>query len=123
MNNIVFRSAKVLVEDIKSKKISVVEVVSAFLDHIKQNNPKVNAIFELRDEDEILKDAHEKDGQINSGTAKGLLHGLPLTIKDSFLVKGLKNSNGDPLLRNYVAQEDAELVKRIKNEGDRKSVV
>ncbi len=117
MKNIVFTSANELVENIKSKKISVVEVVTAFLNHIKENNSQINAICDLRNEEDILKEALQKDEDIKLGKQLGILHGLPLTIKDSFLVKGLKNSNGDPLLRNYIATEDAELVKRLKNEG------
>ena len=117
MKHIVFTSATELIEKIKSKKLSVVEVVTAFLDNIEKNNPSINAVIDLRDKADILKEAAEKDAAIHSGKDIGLLHGLPLTIKDAFLVKGLKNSNGDPLLRNYVATEDAELVKRLKKEG------
>jgi len=117
MKNIVFTSAKELVYNIKSQKISVVEVVTIFLNHIKANNPKLNAICDLKKEEAIISEALQKDEEIKSGKQLGLLHGLPLTIKDAFLVKGLKNSNGDPLLRNYVAEEDAELVKRLQNEG------
>lgn len=117
MGNIVYTSANELVKNIKSKEISVVEVVTAFLNHIKENNPKTNAICDLKNEKEILREAFQKDEEIKLGKQLGLLHGLPLTIKDSFLVEGLKNSNGDPLLRNYVAEEDAELVKRLKDEG------
>ena len=117
MKNIIFKSANELVENIKSKKNSVVEVVTAFLNHIKKNNPKINAICDLKSDEEILREALLKDEDLKLGKPLGLLHGLPLTIKDSFLVKGLKNSNGDPLLRNHIAEEDAELVKRLKNEG------
>ena len=117
LENLVFTSATELVKNIKSNKISVVEVVTAFLNHIKENNPKINAICDLKNEEEILKEASKRDEEVKLGKQVGLLHGLPLTIKDSFLVKGLKNSNGDPLLRNYIATEDAELIKRLKNEG------
>lgn len=117
LKNIVFTSAYELVENIKSKKISVVEVVTAFLNQIKQHNPKINAICDLKNEEDILREAAQKDEEIKQGKQLGLLHGLPLTIKDSFLVKGLKTSNGDPMLRNYIAIEDAELIKRLKNEG------
>ena len=117
MKDITYRSARTLVNEIKSREISVVEVVTCFLNQIKKYNPVVNAIFELRNEEEIINEARKKDEQIKTGKAAGLLFGLPLTVKDSFLVKGLKNSNGDPLLRNYIAEEDAELVKRLKNEG------
>lgn len=117
MKNLLKISASNLVSEIKLGKISVVEVVSFYLNRIKKYNGSINAIFELRDEEEILQEARLKDENLKIGKNTGLLYGLPLTIKDSFLVKGLKNSNGDPLLRNYVAEEDAELIKRLKNEG------
>lgn len=84
---------------------------------MSQNNPLINAVCDLRNKEEILKEALQKDEDVRLGRSLRILHGLPLTVKDSFLVKGLKNSNGDPLLRNYVAKEDAELIKRLKKEG------
>ena len=110
-------SAVEITEKIRIGEISVIQTVKAFLSQIEKYNPTVNAIFDLRDKEEIINEAREKDEQIKRGKARGHLFGLPLTVKDSFLVKGLKNSNGHPLLRNYIAQEDAELVKRLKNEG------
>ncbi|NRA51933.1 MAG: amidase [Phaeodactylibacter sp.] len=117
MEEIVFSSASTLLEDIISRKRSVVDVVAAFLTHIRKHNPAINAVCDLRAEDDILCEAREKDEALKSGKKVGLLHGLPMTIKDSFFVKGLINSNGDPFLRNYRAEEDAELVKRLKAEG------
>ncbi|MFV8345464.1 amidase [Flavobacterium sp. ZB4P13] len=117
MKNIIFESAINIGQKIKSKEISVVEIAEAFLNQIDKHNPKVNAIYQLRDREEIIKEAKEKDLQIANGEKLGLLHGIPINIKDSFLVKGLKTSNGDPMLRNYVATEDAELVKRLKEAG------
>ncbi|WP_196888482.1 amidase [Aureivirga sp. CE67] len=110
-------SANEIATKIKNKEISVVKTVNAFLDRIEEKNPIVNAIVDLRKKEEILEEAKQKDLQIQNGEKLGLLHGLPVTIKDSFLVNGLKNSNGDPMLRNYMAEEDAELVKRLKSEG------
>jgi amidase len=117
MENIVFESAAIIVQKIKSKEISVVRIIEAYLNQIDNYNSKVNAIYQLRDKAEILEEAKEKDLQIANGKELGLLHGIPITIKDSFLVKDLKTSNGDPLLRNYVATEDAELVKKLKDAG------
>lgn len=117
MKQIVYTSATELVRKIKSREISVKEVVTAFLEQIKANNSTINAIIDLRNEQDILAEAAQKDEAIRQNTAIGLLHGLPMTIKDSFFVKGLINSNGDPLQRNYVATEDAELVKRLKAAG------
>ncbi len=110
-------SASKIALKIKNREISVLQTVNAFLKRIEQVNPIVNAICELRKKEDILNDAREKDLLIQKGEIYGLLFGVPITIKDSIQVIGLKNSNGDPLLKNYVASEDAELVKRLKNEG------
>ncbi|CAL2105216.1 amidase [Tenacibaculum sp. 190524A02b] len=102
---------------IKNREISVTQTVEAFLNRIEQINPIVNAICELRKKEDILSEAREKDALLQKGEQTERLFGIPVTIKDSILVKGLKNSNGDPILKNYVATEDAELVKRLKSEG------
>src|SRR5690554_985433 len=117
MKEIIFTPAKELVENITTGKMSSVDVVTAFLENIKRNNPTINAVFDLCNEQDILKEASEKDEEIKAGKKPGLLHGLPLTIKDSFLVKGLLNSNGNPFLRNFRADEDAALITRLKAEG------
>lgn len=117
MKNIVFESATELIKKIKAKEITVEETVTAFLNHIEKFNPRINAISDLREKEEILNEARDKDLDIEQGKSLGLLHGLPITIKDSFLAEGLKNSNGDPFSRNFVATEDAELVKRLKDAG------
>ncbi|HAA23976.1 MAG TPA: amidase, partial [Cytophagales bacterium] len=115
--SLVFLPATELLSKIKTRQLTVVEVVSAFLDQIERHNPELNSVIDLRDREDILAEAEAKDLALAQGEELGLLHGLPMTVKDSFLVKGLKNSNGDPLLRNYVAEKDAELVKRLKQAG------
>lgn len=114
---LVYASASSLVQRIKFREISVVQLVTAFLEQIRRYNPVLNAIFDLRSETEILAEAQEKDNLLASGKATGALFGLPMTIKDNFMVKGLKTSNGNPLFRKYIADTDAELVKRLKDAG------
>ncbi len=110
-------SATEIAFKVKNKEISVLETVNAFLKRIEKINPIVNAICELRKKEDLLNEARKKDTLLEKGKQTGLLFGVPITIKDSIQVKGLKNSNGDPMLKNYIATEDAELVKRLKNEG------
>ena len=71
-----------LVERIKSRKLAVREVVSAFLDRIEAVNPCVNAIVSLRDRDDILRDADGKDALLAAGREAGPLLALPIAIKD-----------------------------------------
>jgi len=110
-------SATEIALKIKSKEISVTQTVNAFLERIEQINPLVNAISDMRKKEDLINEAKEKDLQIKEGKKLGVLFGVPITIKESFLVKGLKTTNGDPMLRNNIATKDAELVKRLKNAG------
>ena len=100
----------------KSRSIGGGSSVTAFLTQVEKCNPTINAICDLRSREDVLKEARQKDEMLLQGEV-GALHGLPMTVKDCFWVKGLKTSNGHPLYRHYVAQEDAELVKRLKNAG------
>ena len=109
LKNIVFTSANELVENIKSKKVSIVEVATAFLEQIKKHNSKVNAICDLRNEEEILTEARQKDEDIRLRKKLGILHGLPLTIKDSFFVKGLKKFKRRPFPKKNI------LLKKMPN--------
>ena len=114
--NIIYLTASQIVDQIKSRKLSVTEVVTVFLAQIERHNSIINAIFDIRDKEDILEEAQEKDRLLNEGIVMQL-HGLPITIKDNLWVEGLKVSNGHPLYRNFVADKDAELVKRLKNAG------
>ncbi len=117
MEPLVYLTTRELVQKIKAKELTVVAVVTAYLKQIEKYNPVLNAIIDLKSRDEILNEAKEKDQHIAGEKKLGALHGIPMTVKDSFLVKELKNSNGDPLLRNSIAKKDAELVKRLKDAG------
>lgn len=117
MKEIVFLSAKEIVNRIKTQQISVEEVCVAFLAQIKKHNKELNAVCELRVESQIIEEARTKDQQLKLGKPEGVLFGLPITVKDTFWVRGLKNSNGDPLQKNFIAKEDAELIKALKKEG------
>ena len=117
MKSIVFKSATEITRMIRSKKITCVEVVKQFLDHIEKYHDSVNAISDIKDRAEILKEAAKRDEQLNNGEVLGPLHGLPITVKDTFNVKGLISSNGNPNLKNNIADCDAVLVKRLKKAG------
>jgi len=117
MENIIFKSATEITKLIRDKEISCVEVTKQFLEHIKSYNTAINAIVDLRSEDDILNEAKNKDQLLKDGIALGVLHGLPMTVKDTFNVAGLISSNGNPKLKSNIAEEDAELITRLKNAG------
>jgi amidase len=117
MENIVFKSAIEILSLIHSGKVSSKEVLMAFLDQIDKYQPKINAITDLKDREVLLREAEQKDQMLKKGELMGPLHGLPMTVKDAFNVKGLISSLGIPSLRKNVAKEDAVLVQKLKNAG------
>jgi len=117
MESIIFKSATEIVQRIKTKNISSVEVCQQFLDQIEKYNSKINAITDLKNYASIITEAKEKDKEIIENKPLGLLHGLPMTVKDTYNVKGLISSNGNPQLKSNVAIEDADLIDLLKKEG------
>ena len=87
---------------IAGKKLSCVEVMTAYLDHIAVYNSKVNAIVALQDRGALLAQARERDEQLARGQVMGPLHGFPHAVKDLIPVKGIKSTSGSPILKDFV---------------------
>jgi amidase len=102
---------------IKSKRISSVEVMAAYLDHIDRANPLVNAIVSLQNRDDLLKQAKGRDEQLARGEYLGAMHGFPLAIKDLEPTKGIRTTLGSPLFKDYVPKTDSIVVERMKRAG------
>jgi amidase len=102
---------------IAARGVSCVEVATAYLDHIERTNPFFNAIVSIRDREEILIEAREKDALLARGTRQGWLHGFPQAIKDLASTKGLRTTLGSPLHRDSIPPRDAVFVQRIKRSG------
>ncbi|MEJ7671739.1 MAG: amidase [Chitinophagaceae bacterium] len=102
---------------IRQKEISCIELLSTFYNQILKYNPTINAVTDIFPLDELLKEAKKKDELINNGIIEGLLHGIPLTVKDVFSVIGLKTTIGNPLMRKHIAQENAVLINSLKKAG------
>jgi len=115
-NDLVFLSAGELAEKIKSHQVTSLEVVNAYLDHIKKHNPTLNAIVTL-DKDAAIRRAKEADAALARGELWGPLHGVPITIKDNVATRGLKTTNSYPLTADYVPDFDATVVARLRKAG------
>ena len=114
--SILFSSTTELAESIMSGKLTSYEVVTAFFEQIDKYNHMYNALVTLN-KTEALKRAKEADIALSKGEIWGKLHGVPVTIKDNYLIKGLKTTAGYEPLKNNIPDSDAEIVKLIKAEG------
>jgi amidase len=117
ISSIVMLDATALADAIRTREISCVEVMEAFLDHIAVLNPKVNAIVCLRESGDLLAEAHERDAQILRGEYLGPLHGFPFAAKELVAVKGLPHTMGSPILKDVIAPADSIMAERIRNAG------
>jgi amidase len=79
-------------------------------------NPALNAIVELRREG-AMQEAAAADRALARGDEVGPLHGVPMTIKDSFNVAGLHTTWGNPAFKDYAADADATVVHRLTQAG------
>lgn len=102
---------------IRSRRVSCVEVMTAYLDHIDELNPKVNAIVALQDREALLAQARERDDQYSRGESLGTLHGFPHAVKDLQAVKGIRTTQGSPILKDFVPPSDSPMVDRLRRAG------
>ncbi|MCJ2033074.1 amidase [Methylobacterium sp. J-068] len=102
---------------IHARRVSCVEVMTAYLDQIERLNPVVNAIVALRERTDLLSAAEERDAQAARGEFLGPLHGVPLAVKDIDAVKGLPFTQGSPIFRDRIAAADSIMVKRLRRSG------
>jgi amidase len=109
--------AAALTDAIGSRRVSCVEVMTAYLDHIETINPQVNAIVALQGRAALLAQSEERDRQLARGESMGPLHGFPLAVKDLAPVKGLPMTMGSPLLKHFMPAADGIMVERLRRAG------
>jgi len=117
LSDIVMMDARGLSTAIAARKVSCVEVMNAFLDHIAAFNPRVNAIVALQDRDNLLARARERDAQVARAQVMGPLHGFPHAVKDLQPVKGIRSTSGSPILKDFIPDHDALPVERMRAAG------
>jgi amidase len=81
--------------------------MTTYLDHIDKLNVTVNAIVALQDRADLLAKAREHDKQLARGESMGPLHGFPHAVKDLQAVKGIRTTQGSPILKDFVPPADS----------------
>jgi len=116
MLGIPFRTAKQLASLIRKQKIGCLELLDIYLKRIERYNAKINAIIFL-DVEAARKRAKQADRALAKGQVWGPLHGLPMTIKESYDVVGMPTTWGVPQYQNNYPQKNAIAVERFLNAG------
>lgn len=112
----IFKSAAELAILIRDKKATSVEITQEFINYIKNNNYKTNAFVWLF-EKEALEAAKEADLKVERGEPLGLLHGVPVCIKEQFFVKGKPCTWNSENFQGFIAPRNAPVVDAWLDEG------
>lgn len=116
MHDLTFLPAVVMVQQVREKKISPVELADAHLAKIGSLNPKLNAFVHV-DPDRVRRAARDAESAVMAGKPLGSLHGVPISVKSSVDVAGLPCESGSRLRAGYIPTQDAPLVARLRNAG------
>ena len=116
MEEVSFKSAVELAGMIRNREISSTELTSHYIRRIERYDERINAL-PVRDFDRALEAARAADDALARNQIKGALHGLPMTIKESYDIEGLPTTWGLPEMRDNVAASDSETVRRLKSAG------
>lgn len=116
MTDLHFRSATSLVRGLRQGEFSARELLEHFLARIDRLNPSINAVI-LQDRPGARVRADAADAARARGESLGALHGLPMTVKESYDVAGMPTTWGIPELRDNVVSQDALAVQRLTAAG------
>lgn len=116
MSETAFASATELARRIDKKEIGCVELLNFYFDRVDRFNPALNAIV-VQMRERALERAKEADAALARGESWGPLHGVPMTVKESYDVAGTPTTWGAPHLKENIAEKDALSIKRLKAAG------
>jgi len=116
MLDVPFRSARQLAAAIRAKKIGCLELLNLYLARIEKHDGALNAVV-VRDVERARTRARAADRALAKRDVWGPLHGLPMTVKESYDVAGLPTTWSVPAYRNNVAKRNAVVVDRLLAAG------
>ena len=114
--DIPFLSATELSRLIEAKEVSPVEATEAYLERIDRVDSKLNSYITVCG-DEALQAAREAEQAIVQGNYRGPMHGIPTAVKDQFYTRGIRTTAGSTILWDFVPDEDATVVAKLKDAG------
>ncbi len=115
MSDITLQPAHALAEAIRRREVSSRELLEHYLARVDRLNPPLNAVVTV-DAEGARRAADAADASLARGETAGPLHGVPMTIKDTYLTAGMRTTCGLPAW-DHVPDRDAEAVRRLRCAG------
>src|SRR6202790_652844 len=106
----------------RAGRLSPVELTELMLARIERHNPTLNTYITVTDELARVQAKRAEaelgiTGKQKTRTDRGLLHGIPLSLKDNICTEGIRTTAGSKILRDYFPELDAPVVTRLKQAG------
>ena len=115
-NELAFTPATELIELISSKKVSPIELTELYFERIDRLDSQLNSYL-LLTRDEAIRTAKAAEKVVMRGDELGPLHGLPISIKDTQMTKGVATTSGSRVFKDRIPQNDAAVVERVRSAG------
>ena len=104
-------------DGIRRRALSPVELAEAVLARIDALNPTLNAFTTLVPREQVLAPARAAEREIAAGAYRGLLHGIPVSVKDLIDTAGLRTTYGSGMFRDHVPERDGSVPERLRAAG------
>ena len=114
--DLAYATTEEVAEAIHKKEISSREAVDYFLARVEALDKTINSVVTI-DAERARAEADAADAALARGERRGPLHGVPMTIKDSYQTKGMRTTSGAPELKDFIPEEDAWPVARLREAG------
>ena len=116
LSDLAYAAAIEIAHKIQKKELSSRETLDYFLARVESLDKTINSVVTI-DAERARAEADAADAALARGENLGPLHGVPMTIKDSFQTKGMRTTSGAPELTDFVPPEDAWPVARLREAG------
>ena len=101
---------------IEKRQVSPLELTEAYLERIGKLDTQLRAYITVCG-DEALSAARLAESEISGGQYRGALHGIPIGVKDQFYTKGIRTTVGSRIFADFVPEEDATVMVRLRQAG------
>ena len=114
--DLAFAPATELLELISTKQVSPVELTELYFSRIGRLDSQLNSYLQLT-HDEAVRTARAAEAAVVRGDELGALHGLPISIKDTQMTRGVVTTQGSLVFKDRIPERDAAVVERVREAG------
>ncbi|PIC99042.1 amidase [Sporosarcina sp. P29] len=116
MSELLFETIESVSSLIQKRRVSPVELTKLTLARINEYDPALTAFITVMEE-EALTQAKVLENELQNGDIRGPLHGIPIAVKDLLQTEGVRTTGGSKIFQNWIPDEDATAVHRMKEAG------